>query len=474
MSWGPCASYVPTPDDASLYANSAFQCARLTVPLDYAHPAGTRINIGVLRITATDPALRIGAVVMNPGGPGASGMEAAANTYKNWQTSPLAARFDLIGFDPRGIGASQPAVRCLTPAEYDTVRATDLDDETSPAGVARYETQQQQYANNCVQRTADGTQLLANVGTRDVARDMDVLRSALGQPKLTYLGYSYGTYLGTIYAEQFPGNVRALVLDGAVDPTESLLDATVGQATGFQTAFNQYAQWCVKQASCPLGPDPAQATAVFRNLVNPLLDHPVPVGDGRVLSYDDATIGAIQALYSQTYWQYLSMGLTELKQGSGRTLMLLADTYDGRAADGSYSNEQDAFNAVQCVDSPPVTDLNLLAQASQRYKQAAPFLDDGRPAVGALSACDYWPVPPTERPHLPSVTGLPPTLVISTTNDPATPYQNGVKLANALHGGLLTFQGTQHTTFLQGNSCVDQWASSYLINLAVPPAGARC
>jgi pimeloyl-ACP methyl ester carboxylesterase len=474
LTWGSCTSYAMTPDDSTLYANPSFQCARLTVPLDYASPTGATASIGVLRVKATDAARRIGSVVVNPGGPGASGMEAAANTNKNWSTSPLAARFDLVGFDPRGIGASQPAVHCLTASEYDAERASDLDDDVTPDGVAKFEAQQRQYANDCAQRTQHGTQMLGNVGTRDVARDMDVLRSALGEPKLTYLGYSYGTYLGTIYAEQFPRNVRALLLDGAVDPTESLVDETVGQATGFQTAFNQYVQSCVKQPDCPLGTDPAQAVAMFRDLVNPLLTHPVPVGDGRMLGYDDATIGAIQALYSPDYWQYLTSGLTELKQNSGHILMTLADAYDGRNADGSYNNEQDAFNAVQCVDAPPVSDVNTLAEASARYKQAAPFLDDGRPAVGALSACDYWPAPPTERPHLPSVTGLPPTLVISTTNDPATPYQNGVKLANALHGGLLTFQGTQHTTFLQGNSCIDQLASNYLINLTLPPTGAKC
>lgn len=474
LSWGSCKSYAPTPDDDTLYSNSALQCARMNVPLDYSKPDGTKISIALLRIKASDSAHRVGAVVMNPGGPGASGMEAAAGSYKEWKASSLSARFDLIGFDPRGIGASEPAVHCLTNSESDSLRASDLDDDTSPEGVAKFEAEQKQYASDCAQRTQYGDEMLANIGTRDVVKDMDVLRSVLGETKLTYLGYSYGTYIGTIYAEQFPGNVRAMLLDGAVDPTESVVDETVGQATGFQTAFNQYAQSCAKQVSCPLGTDPSQAVNVYHELVDPLLTNPVPVGDGRELSYDDATIGSIQALYSQGYWQYLTTGLTELKQGKGRTLMLLADIYQGRATNGTYSNEQDAFTAVQCVDEPPVTDVNELTDAAERYKQAAPFLDDGRPAVGALSACNYWPVRPTEKPHLPSVTGLPPTLVISTTDDPATPYQNGVRLADALHGGLLTFQGTQHTSFLQGNACVDKWASDYLINLTLPPTGTQC
>src|SRR5262249_10216898 len=156
---------------------------------------------------------------------------------------------------------------------------------------------------------------------RDVARDMDVLRSALGDPKLNYVGFSYGTALGSSYAEQFPHNVRAMVLDGAVDPVQDVVDETVGQGKGFQTAFDKFAQWCAGQASGVLGSDPAAATQAFRALVNPLLEHPVTASaDGRKLTYDDATTGVIQALYSQQYWSYLNMGLNELRDGSGRTL----------------------------------------------------------------------------------------------------------------------------------------------------------
>jgi len=365
-------------------------------------------------------------------------------------------------------------VRCLSSQEQDSYRAADLDDDSTSAGVAKYEQQQQGYAQECVQNTRYGKDMLANVGTTAVAKDMDVLRSALGDAKLTYLGYSYGTRIGSTYAEQFPANVRAMVLDGAVDPTQSLVSEEVGQATGFQTAFTQFAQWCAKQSKCALGTDPAQANAAFTALVRPLLEKSVPAGDGRQLSYDDATTGTIQALYSQSYWSYLQQGLQELEQGSGRTLMRLADVYDGRNDDGSYSNEQDAFNAIRCVDDPAVTDENTLLQAQQQYKQAAPFLDDGQPAVAEKDTCAYWTVPATDKPHLPSVSGLAPVLVISTTNDPATPYQSGVNLANALHGGLLTFEGTQHTAFLQNNSCVDNAASTYLIKLTLPATGTRC
>jgi pimeloyl-ACP methyl ester carboxylesterase len=474
LSWGDCTSYATDQDDRTAYGNGDLQCARLTVPLDYAQPTGKTITVGVMRLRATDQSARIGSLLVNPGGPGGSGMELVANLVKTWSASTLAGRFDLVGFDPRGIGASKPSIECLSGAQQDAVRASDVDDDTTPAGVAKYEAQQRDYANECVQNTGDGKEMLANVGTRDVVKDMDVLRSVLGDSKLTYLGYSYGTLIGSTYAEQFPKNVRALVLDGAVDPTENVVDETVAQGTGFQNAFVQFAKWCGQQDSCALGTDPSQATRQFQALVDPLLANPVTLGDGRKLTYDDATTGAIQALYSQQYWTYLNTGLSELKMGQGETLMALADTYDGRGADGNYSNEQDAFTAIRCVDDPPVTDPKLQLQAAQRYKQVAPFLDDGRPAAAQADACAVWPVPPTMRPHLPSAPGLPPVLVVSTTNDPATPYQAGVNLAKSLKGGLLTFQGTQHTAFLQGISCVDKWGSDYLVNLTLPPTGTTC
>ena len=477
LAWGDCAPFATDDNAKQAFSAKGMQCARLTVPLDYSKPAGTTITLGVLRVKAANQATKVGSLLVNPGGPGGSGMELAANLAGSggpWAASALSGSFDLVGFDPRGVAASEPSVRCLTAQEQDSYRASDLDDDSTSAGVAKYEQQQQSYAQECAQQTQYGKDMLANVGTTTVVKDMDVLRSALGDAKLTYLGYSYGTRIGSTYAEQFPANVRAMVLDGAVDPTQSLVSEEVGQATGFQTAFTQFAQWCAKQSQCALGTDPAQANAAYTAMVRPLLEKSVPVGDGRQLGYDDATTGTIQALYSQSYWSYLQQGLQELKQGSGGTLMRLADLYDGRNQDGSYSNEQDAFNAIRCVDDPAVTDPNTLTQAQQQYKQAAPFLDDGQPAVAEKDTCAYWPVPATDKPHLPSVSGLAPVLVISTTNDPATPYQSGVNLANALHGGLLTFEGTQHTAFLQNNACVDKWASTYLTKLSLPPTGTRC
>ncbi|WP_236796025.1 alpha/beta hydrolase [Amycolatopsis sp. GM8] len=472
LTWADCAPYATSDDAKSVFRTQGLQCARLTVPLDYAAPQGDTINLGVLRHKASGD--RIGALVLNPGGPGASGMVAAAGLASQVSNTELGQRFDLVGFDPRGIGASEPDVTCLTDSERDTERAEDLDTDGSPTGVVKQEAQSKDFAAKCAQRTPHGTAMLANLGTRDVARDMDVLRSALGEQKLTYLGYSYGTRIGYTYAEAFPANVRAMVLDGALDPNQDETESLVAQGAGFGVAFNQFAAWCAARQDCALGQNAGAATKAFQDLVRPLIAKPVRLADGRVLTFDDATLGAIQALYSQQLWQPLNNGLIELKNGRGTTLMALADQYNERDNSGHYTNTQDAFTAVRCVDDPRVTDKTEILNAENRYDQVAPFLDDGRPNGAALDACAFWPVPNTSQPHEPKVAGVPPVLVISTTHDPATPYEAGVNLAKAMNGALLTFEGTQHTVFLQGNSCVDQVGTDYLVDGTLPAAGKRC
>jgi pimeloyl-ACP methyl ester carboxylesterase len=300
------------------------------------------------------------------------------------------------------------------------------------------------------------------------------MRAALGDQKLTYLGYSYGTDLGTAYAEQFPQNVRALVLDGAIDPAQNQQQRALGQAAGFQHAFDTWAVWCTGHPGCPLGRNPAKATAAFRALVLPLIGHPVALADGRKLSYDDALTATTQALYATALWAPLKQGLQELTTGQGNELMTLADLYYGRQFDGSYIFELDAFNAVNCVDDNPVTDPATALAMSKKAIAAAPFEDDGHGPSPALDDCAYWPVPNTGSPHTPHITGLPPVLVISVTGDPATPYQSGVNLAHDLNARLVTVKGTQHTTTLQGVSCVDNIVTRYFTDLVLPPEGTQC
>jgi pimeloyl-ACP methyl ester carboxylesterase len=303
---------------------------------------------------------------------------------------------------------------------------------------------------------------------------MDVLRSALGDPKLTYLGYSYGTRIGSTYAEEFPGNVRAMVLDGAVNPASDPIADNIGQMAGFQKAFDAFAQWCAGRPNCPLGQQASDSVKSFLGLVQPLIDKPATALGDRKLSYADAMTALVEALYSEQQWDLLSRGLTELGHGNGRILVALADVYYGRDSSGKYSTMTDAFNAVHCVDDPRVTDRNVLLDAAARIRQVAPIFDDGRPVGAALDVCAFWPVPNTMAPHQPHVDGLPPVVVVSTTGDPATPYQAGVDLAAALHGRLLTYEGTQHTAFLQGNPCVDGAGVRYLVDLTLPGDGSRC
>ncbi|WP_330270809.1 alpha/beta hydrolase [Lentzea sp. NBC_00516] len=468
LGWEDCAPYATTGSSREAYGTKRdVQCTRLRVPLDYGKPTGDTITIGVLRYKATGQ--KIGSLLTNPGGPGASGMASAAGMITAYRKTELAAKFDLVGFDPRGIGASEPAVKCLTGPERDAERL-DLDVDTSPAGIAQTEQENRAYAEKCAAETKFGASMLANLGTRDVVKDMDVLRSALGDAKLSYVGYSYGTRIGTEYAETFPQNVRALILDGAVDPTQDQLASLVAQAAGFQKAFDEFVKWCRGKNDCPLGDD---ANASFRQLTTPLIQKPVDVGD-RKLSYNDAITAAIQAMYSEQLWPILLDGLQELKNGKGTRLLALADAYFDRDDQGDYSTITDAFNAVHCVDDARLTDKNALLETAKQYKAAAPFLDDGNPPGAALDACSFWPAPVSATIAPPKADGIPPLLVISTTGDPATPYEAGVNLAKALNSRLLTFEGVQHTVFLQGDQCVDAAGVKYLVDQTLPADGTRC
>ena len=418
VAWGPCRQSEDLPADA--------QCGSITVPVDYAKPDAASAQIALIRFPATGQ--RIGSLVINPGGPGESGIDAAASLLESLPTA-VRQRFDLVGFDPRGVGSSTPA----------------------------------------------GTEFLANVGTVNVAKDLDRIRAALGEEKLTYLGYSYGTLIGSAYAEAFGDKVRAMILDGAVDPTADPVQSNIDQAASFQKAFNDYAADCAKKPDCPLGSDPAKAVDVYKSLVDPLVSKPARTKDPRGLGYSDAVTGTITALYSPSIWKHLTDGLRELTRGRGDTLLILADSYMERDEQGRYSNSNDALIAINCVDEPAVTDRAKVADEDRREREVAPFLSYGQfTGQAPLSTCAFWPVPPTSTPHRPSVIGLPPVLVVSTTNDPATPYQAGVDLARELGGRLLTFNGTQHTVVFEGDACVDGYAQEYLIDLTLPPAGAAC
>jgi len=392
----------------------------------------------------------------------------------------LNQKFDLIGIDPRGVGSSLPAVQCQSDAEKDAIRAVDSRSRT-PAEVSASNAVTKQIVSDCLANTGkaqgiDSTTFFANLGTRDVVKDLDVLRAVLGDTKLTYAGFSYGTQIGWAYAEQFPTNIRAILFDGVVAPDQDPATAALGQQKGFQNAFNDFASWCAQSSpSCALGTDPSKAQTNFQALVRPLLDQPLQLSDRRSLSFGDAVTGVTFGLYFTQLRTTMAKGLLSLKNGDGDTLMQLADEYDGRDAKGHYSNEQDAFNAVRCVDGPRMSDPAEVTKFNAAAAAAGAFASSGDPAGAILDICALWPVPPTSLPHKLKIAGLPKMLVISTTGDPATPYQDGVNLAQQIGATLLTVQGVRHTSYLtNGLSCVDTIGNAYLESLTLPADGTKC
>jgi pimeloyl-ACP methyl ester carboxylesterase len=463
--WSGCEQWV---DAAKI---PAAQCSTVAVPVEYTKPDGAQAQLAVIRVPATGN--RIGVLVVNPGGPGASAVETVAGMGAALADTEIGRSFDLVGIDPRGVGHSTPELRCRTDEEFDAFRREPLADY-SPAGVAHIERLYTQFIQECTDRM--GTEFLANVGTATGVRDMDAVRIALGEEQISYLGFSYGTDLGATYAEQYPDRVRAMVFDGAIDPRLDPIAGRIRQMSGFQSAFNDYAADCAKSAGCPLGTDPAQFVARFHQLVNPLVQRPGYTSDPRGLSYQDAITGTVNGLYSQRYWTYLTSGLLGLARGTDAgDLLLLADDYQGRNEAGHYTNQQDAFTAISCVDAPYPTDPAAWAEADRRIREVAPFLSYGAYTGSApRDVCAMWPVLPTSAPRPAVSPGPGKVVVVSTTRDPATPYQAGVDLARQLGAPLITFDGTQHTVVFNGDACVDTAVVNYFVNSVLPADGLRC
>jgi pimeloyl-ACP methyl ester carboxylesterase len=445
------------------------ECGMLSVPVDYSKPDGDVAQIAMIRFKATGQ--KIGSLVVNPGGPGESGVEAAASMASTLPPS-VRERFDLVGFDPRGVANSTPAVWCNSDADNDRLRA-DPTVEYTQAGVDHIEKENKEFVQRCEDKM--GKEFLANSGTANVAKDLDAIRAGLGDEKLTYLGYSYGTRIGALYAEAYPDKVRAMILDGAVDPNADQIEEEIRQAAAFQKAFDNFAADCASSPDCPLGTDPAKAVDVYKSLVDPLVEHPAETKDPRGLSYNDAIVGTILPLYSPSLWRHLTQALSELRDGTGDTMLAMADLYMGRDANGHYNNSTDVRVAVNCMDKPHITDRAKVVDEDRRAREAAPFMSYGEfTGLAPLDTCAYWPVPATGDQHEINVKGLPPILVVSTTNDPATPYKAGVDLARQLGGTLVTFAGTQHTVVFQGNPCIDDIAARDLVDVTVPPPNTRC
>ncbi|GAB2820523.1 alpha/beta hydrolase [Actinocorallia aurea] len=442
-----------------------FQCGTLDVPVDYAAPDGEKIPLSLIKLPATGT--KKGSLLTNPGGPGGSGVNFVRNTGRSFG-EPLLRDFDLIGFDPRGVGASDP-VQCLTDSQLDTYLATDMSPDTA-AEMKKLEKVSKGFAEGCEKNSAD---LLAHVGTKDAARDMDAIREAVGDEKLTYYGASYGTYLGAWYAEQFPQNVRALVLDGALDPSLTAAETNIQQAKGFETALRAFTEDCVKQSDCPLGTDVDAGMKKITQLLEKADEQALKnSSDARDVDQSLVTWGLATPLYQKEAWPMLRIALAQALKGDGTSLLRFADLLVEREQNGTFSNQTESNMAVNCVDKPNPDPAGFKAEAATAAAQAPNF---GEFIVWNTLPCAYWPVKAAEEPRALRAAGSAPILVVGTTRDPATPYQWAKNLASQLENGhLLTYDGDGHTAYLSGPKCIRDAVDTYLTSATLPADNTTC
>jgi pimeloyl-ACP methyl ester carboxylesterase len=444
------------------------QCTHLTVPLDYAHPDGRTIELAVLRAPATRRAERVGQLVVDPGGPGGSAVNYASSGAFTFG-GPLTRYYDIVGMDPRGVGQSTP-LECGDTKQVDTFVGVDPDPDT-PAEVKEFDQQNRDFGRLCLQKDAE---LTRHMSTIEAAKDMDVLRAALGEKQLDYLGASYGTLLGATYAGLFPHNVRRMVLDGALDPRLTNEQLNIGQARGFETALTAYAQYCVDRGDCVLGDDVDQAKRRVRQVLDDLDQHPLPTSSGRLLTQALGRFGVVLPLYVKALWPVLTIAMSQaINEHRGDQLLALSDQYTARGQDGYSSNEYTAFWAVSCLDYADSVSGEEMPSKFKEFDDASPTF--GRLFVYDLAKCADWPVRSTRTPGPIHAPGAPPIVVIGTTRDPATPYAWAQALASQLDSGhLITRDGDGHTGYHQGNTCVDNAVQRYLVGGKVPQDNLSC
>lgn len=447
---------------------AGMDCTTVKTPLDWEDPGKGTLDLAVVRHRATGASK--GSLLTNPGGPGASGLDLIKSSLDYAVSPTLIKNYDVIGFDPRGVGSST-AVKCFDASQMDdylySIRpgARGSDEWTTAQKSANKD-----FADACEQNS-DG--ILPYITTVNSARDMDLLRAVLGDKKLNYLGYSYGTFLGATYAELYPERVGHLVLDGALDPAVSNLDVSTTQAIGFESALRAYMADCLKGKKCPFQGTVDDAMKDLGALLASVDRSPQKNTDGRMLGADSLMTSIVAALYSQDSWSYLTQSLTAVLKGDPSVAFQLADFYNNRE-NGKYSdNSTEAFRAYNCMDYPLEDDAAAKAASDAKIKAEAPTI---APYWDGPDPCEQWPYPPTGKRGEIAAAGSGPILVIGTTNDPATPYTWAESLAKQLEGGILiTRVGEGHTGYNKGNSCVDDAVDAYFVDGTVPDkAGIRC
>jgi len=465
ISWEDCTDNVVEAVGGELDRPLTFECGTTRVPKDYDNPTEGEYELFLLRGVSAEQSERIGSLLVNPGGPGGSGVNTAIDLALRLPLEVL-ARFDIVGFDPRGVGFSDP-VECISDSFKEEVNAAEPTPRTAEEIDGALDLSEE-VGNGCEDKYGDE---LGNFNTTYTARDMDRLREALGDEQLTYLGYSYGTTLGSTYAELFPDRVRALVLDGAVDPSKDDLESSEGQAAGFEQAFDAFAQDCAQQgADCPAGPDP-------RALVYELLDQaeasPIPSSgpDGRSATDGLVFLGILGALYSQDAWPDLAQALVDASAGDSVGIIALSDGYTGRQDDGTYPNLIDANIAINCADSDQTFTATEVRGYIAEWDVSYPLY--GAALASGLMTCTLWEATRHPLPER-DAAGSAPILVIGTEGDPATPYEGAVTMAEQLEAGvLLTWEGEGHTAFPK-TDCITDAVISYLIDLVAPADGTTC
>lgn len=448
--------------------DDGYRCMSFEVPIDWDDPSGDTLEIAVNERPA-DGADPIGSLVVNPGGPGVSGMDYADVAEQAFGSSIL-TNYNIVGFDPRGVGESDP-ITCYSDEQYDEYTASESTPDTK-AEVKAAVKSAKKFAKACQHNTSK--ELLQHVDTLSTVKDMDVLRALLGDDVLSYHGASYGTYIGAWYAETFPWRVGRMTLDGAIDPSTTSEEYTAGQAEGFSRALEAYVTDCQDSDDCPLHGSVDDGLNQLATLVDQADQNPLDTGDAdRPLTQSLMLTGIAQALYAKQLWPLLTTGITEAADGDGSGLLTLADAYLERDDNGRYGQTLDANPAIFCLDVPETRSPSEIATDAEKLNEEFPPLG-GTIGWGGLG-CSQWPyqaVMPRREVHAETAA---PILVLGTVDDPATPYEWAESLASQLDSGrLLTWNGSVHTAYHQGSNCIDEKVEDYMLTGALPDEGTTC
>lgn len=452
-----------------LSCGGPFLCTDVTVPVDYSNPGGERMQLSLVKYPATNPQEKLGALLVNPGGPGASGVE-YAYAAEYIVSKEILASYDLIGFDPRGVGGSS-AERCLSNSETDLLIEAN-GPPVDGLSMATLEKSSRMLADRCAEKLGNRLKFLGSV---DVVRDMDLMRQVLGEKKLNFLGKSYGTYLGLVYTSMFPKNVGRFVLDGVVDPKLSANELNKAQAVGFEIALDAFLTDCITKKSCFFQGTLDQARAEITKIQVQVAKQSLPGKDGRMATGSILVLAMVASLYdSETGWPALNKALKDVYKGNGARLFQLVNDYVVRDAKGRYpSNENEIAYIVNCIDRTDDASPERLASDAKKFASFAPHF--GPYIAWSTLPCHYWPYQPVRPPVELNGAGAPAFIVIGTTRDPATPYAWATEVtAKFTSAFLITADGDGHTGHGRGSACVDSAVDTYLLSGELPKRPLQC